>query len=82
MVLLEPSTERDLVVLDDENGGDALHRREVGSLMRRGGVGRAITDPRQRDARLALQLERERDPGDHGHHVTDVGNGLEDAVPE
>jgi len=42
MVLFEARTQSDLIVLDDEDGGDALHGREVGAFVRRGGLGRSM----------------------------------------
>src|SRR2546425_763556 len=82
MVLLETRTQRDLIVLDDENGGDVLDGREVGALMRRGGLGRSIADPRERHTRLTLDLEGQRDPRDHRHHVAHVRDRLQHAVGE
>ena len=71
-MLIETGAQRHLVVLDDENGGDALHGGEVGAFVRRGRFRRPVADPRERDARLLPHLEGQRDARDDGHHVADV----------
>ena len=81
-MLLQPRAERDLVVLEDEDRRDPLYRCEVRALVCGGGLGRAVPHPGEGDARLVLQLEGQRDAGDHRHHVAHVGDRLEHAVGE
>ena len=49
-----------VVVLADEDGGTRPELREVERLVERADVRRAVAEERDRDARLAAQLERER----------------------
>src|SRR2546421_6377088 len=80
VVLFEARTQRDLIVLDDENGGYTLHRCEVRAFVRGRGLGRAVAHPREGDTRLVPHLERQSDAGDHRDHVADVRDGLEYAL--
>src|SRR5713226_9524661 len=79
VMLSEPRAQRDLIVLDDKDGGEPLHRGEVGPLMRRGRLGGAVAHPGQGDAGLVVHLERERDAGDDRHHVAHMGDRLQHA---
>src|SRR6266542_4221997 len=80
MVLFDTRAQGHLIVLDDENGGDSLHRGEVRPFVRRGGLGGSVAHPGERHARLALDLERQRQPRDHWHHVADMRDRLQHAV--
>ncbi len=80
MVLFETGPQRDLVVLDDEDGWDTLHGGEVGAFVGRRGLGGTITNPREHHSGLALDLERQRDSRDHGHHVADMRDRLQHPV--
>ena len=71
-MLIETRSQRHLIVLDDKNRGDALHGGEVGAFVRRGRFRRAVTNPRERNARLLPHLECERDPRDDRDHVAHV----------
>ena len=70
------------VVLRDHDQGDLLHRREVEPFVERACRGRAVADVDEPDARLAAQLERQRDSRHDGDHVAQVRDLTEVAALE
>jgi len=81
-MLIQSGTQRHLVVLDDEDGGETLNGSEVDSLMEPGRLGRPISDPAQDDPVAASLLEGQSDTRGNGDHVGEVRNRREYSVPE
>ena len=62
-----------VVVLEHEDGGDLPELRHVERLVERADVRRAVAEERNRDARLAAHLERERGARDLRQAAADDG---------
>ncbi len=62
-----------MVVLEDEDGRNPPQLREVQRLVERPDVRRAVAEERDRDARFAAHLERERSAGDLRQAAADDG---------
>src|SRR5205823_10217702 len=66
VMALERSPQGHLVVLEDEDGGQPADGGEVRAFVRCRRIRGAVAHPGEGDARLAPQVERERDAADDG----------------
>jgi hypothetical protein len=80
MMLSEFRSERDLVVLYDDDERDALLRRQVHAFVELAGLCRAVANPRHSDAPLAGELEGQGYARHYGNHCADVADGSDDVV--
>ena len=80
VVLVEPCTERDLIILNDHYQRQPLDGGKVHRFVKYSRFSRSIADPGHRNSRLILQLECEGYPCCDRHNVADMAYRRDDAV--
>jgi hypothetical protein len=79
LVLIEASTESDLIILEHEDSGHMEDGSQIQALVKGRCFGCSIADPRQRDSRFLALFEREGDPRKHRNKGGNLAGGRDHA---